>query len=80
MCYLEKLHTKYSDKWRQIEFILARTLNLTVFVSLPIFSNNCYHSNNLWKYHLAEADPGFPFGGCQPSLEGASTSDTGTFW
>ena len=25
------------------------------------------------------ADPGFPVGGHQPSLEGAPTSDTGTF-
>ena len=29
--------------------------------------------------NIAGVDPGFPVGGCQPSLEGAPTSDTGTF-
>ena len=29
---------------------------------------------------LTGADPGFPVGGRQPSLEGAPTSDTGAFW
>ena len=30
--------------------------------------------------YISGADPGFPIGGRQPLLEGAPTSDTGTFW